>query len=101
MAGVYSADGSLSVWNTAKLGAHQSVAYTGTAGVITNAILATKVRVFVTTDAYVKVGASPTATTSDVYIPAGSVEYFSCAPTDKVSAVQVASGGTLHVTACS
>ncbi len=85
---------------TGRLGTHQSVAYTGTAGTIATAITAgvTKVRVLVTTDAFIKIDNSPTATTSDVYLPGLSVEYFSVTPGMKVSAVQVASGGTLHVT---
>lgn len=85
---------------TGMLGTHQSVAYTGTAGTITNAFAAGtyKVRVAVTSAAYVKVGNSPTATSSDVYMPADAVEYFTVLPGMKVSAIQVSAGGTLHVT---
>lgn len=85
---------------TGRLEAHQSAAYTGTAGTITNVVgtQTYKVRVLVTTDAYIKVGNSPTATTSDVYMPALSAEYFTCSPGQKVSAVMVTTGGTLHVT---
>jgi hypothetical protein len=85
---------------TGRLGTHQSAAYTGTAGTITNAIGSGsyKVRVVVTSAAYVKVGDSPTATSSDVYMAADAPEYFSCTPGQKVSAIQVSAGGTLHVT---
>lgn len=85
---------------TGRLDTHQSVAYTGTAGTITNVVgtQAYKVRVLVTTDAYIKVGNSPTATASDVYMPALSAEYFTCTPGQKVSAIQVTVAGTLHVT---
>jgi hypothetical protein len=85
---------------TGRLGTHQSVAYTGTAGVITNAIGTGvyKVRVIVTSAAYIKIGSSPTATTADVYMPADAAEYFTCSPGEKVSAVQLSGGGTLHVT---
>jgi hypothetical protein len=85
---------------TGRLDTHQSVAYTGTAGTITNAVGAhtNRVRVVVTTAAYIKIGNTPTATTSDPYIPADAPEYFSITPGMKVSAVQVSSGGTLHVT---
>jgi hypothetical protein len=85
---------------TALLGTHQSVAYTGTAGTITNAISdgVNRIRVIVTTAAYVKVGNSPTATSSDVYMAADSAEYFTVRPGMKVSAIQVSSGGALHVT---
>lgn len=89
-------------FGVSRLGTHQSVAYTGTAGTITNAISTGvhKVRVVTTTDAYILIGKSPTATTSDVYIPGGAVEYFTCLAGEKVSAIQVSAGGTLHVTEC-
>lgn len=87
-------------WGAGRLETHQSVAYTGTAGTITNAVAAGifKVRVVVTTAAFVKIGNSPTATSSDVYLAADSPEYFTITPGMKVSAIQSASGGTLHVT---
>lgn len=85
---------------TGRLDTHQSVAYTGTAGTIATAVgtQTYKVRVVVTTAAYVKVGNSPTATTSDVYMPADTPEYFTITPGMKVSAIQVSAAGTLHVT---
>lgn len=85
---------------TGRLDTHQSIAYTGTAGTIANVVgtQTYKLRVLVTSDAYVKVGNTPTATTSDVYMPALSAEYFTCSPGQKVSAIQVAASGTLHVT---
>lgn len=87
-------------WGTGRLGTHQSVAYTGTAGTITNAagdgVL--KVRVVVTTAAYILFGTAPTATSAGVYMPADQPEYFTVSPGEKVSAIQVSSGGTLHVT---
>lgn len=89
-------------WGTARWATHQSAAFTGTAGTTTNAVsLGTKkVRIIVTSAAYVKVGVSPTATTSDVYMPADSAEYVTVSSGEKVSAVQVSAGGTLHVTEC-
>lgn len=87
-------------WGTGRLSTHQSKAYTGTAGTIDNVVgsQTRKVRVVVTSAAYVKVGDSPTATTSDVYMPADAPEYFTCTPGQKVSAIQVSAAGTLHVT---
>lgn len=87
-------------FGTGLLGTHQSVAYTGTAGTITNAISdgVQKVRVIVTSAAYVKIGNAPTATSSDVYMPADAPEYFTIKAGQKVSAIQVSAGGTLHVT---
>jgi hypothetical protein len=85
-----------------KLGTHQSVAYTGTAGTISNVITSgvSIVRVICTTAAYIKIGASPTAAATDVYVAANTPEYFMCKDdgTEKVSAIQVSAGGTLHVT---
>jgi hypothetical protein len=85
---------------TGRLDTHQSVAYTGTAGTIATVVASQtyKVRVLVTTDAYIKIGNTPTATTSDVYLPGLSAEYFTITPGQKVSAIQVSANGTLHVT---
>ncbi len=87
-------------WGTGRLGTHQSVAYTGTAGTISSAASSgvLRVRVVTTTAAYIVIGVDPTATTSDVYMPADSPEYFTIAAGEKVSAVRVTSSGTLHVT---
>ncbi len=87
-------------FGTGRLSTHQSVAYSGTAGTITNAVGSQtyKVRVVVTTDAYILIGNNPTATTSDVYLPAELPEYFSITPGMKVSAIRVADSGSLHVT---
>ena len=48
--------------------------------------------------AFVKIGSSPTATSGDVYLPADKPEIFIVNPGETASAIQVASGGTLHVT---
>lgn len=82
-------------------GTTQKIAYTGTAGVISNAVGAAIARVVCTTAAYVKFGDAPTATASDMYMAAEAAEYFHIEPNHKVSAVQVASNGTLIVTAMS
>jgi hypothetical protein len=94
MSGKFGAETSL------RLGTHQSVAYTGTAGTIANAFgdHTRYVRVVVTSAAHVKVGKSPTATTSDVYMAANVPEIFRTGAGEKVSAVQVSAGGNLHVT---
>lgn len=78
----------------------QSVAYTATAGTISNAVgsKTTVVRVYCTTDAHIAIGTSPTADTDDMPIAADQPEYFKVNPSDKVSAVQQASGGNLYVT---
>lgn len=87
-------------FGTGRLGTHQSASYTGTASTaVTNFTTGTqKVRIVVTTAAYIKIGASPTATTSDVYMPADSPEYFTVNPGESISAIRVSASGTLHVT---
>jgi hypothetical protein len=78
----------------------QTVAYTGTAGTITNPVgdYTSLVRVVVSTAAFIKIAKSPTATTSDVYLAANTPEYFIIHPGEKVSAIQSAAGGSLYVT---
>jgi len=87
------------IFQAFKPGTHQSVAYTGTAGTISNAVGTSLIRVICTSDAYIAVSSAPTATTSDMLVIANTTEYFVCNPDDKVSAIQVSAGGTLHVTA--
>ena len=86
--------------STYRLGPHQSAAFTGTAGTVTNAFGAgtTAVRVIATSACYLLIGNSPTATTSDVYVAADKPEVFLVTPGQKASAVQVSAAGTLHVT---
>ena len=83
-------------------GGGQVVAYTGTAGTISNALPpgAKAVWVFCTTIAHVKVGADPTATAADFPVPASVPVIFTIENNTgdiKVSAIQTASGGNLHV----
>lgn len=83
-----------------RIGTHQVAAFTSAANGITNAFGTGTdvVRVVSTTGCYVKIGNTPTATTSDVYLPANTVEYFVAAPGMKASAIRVATNGSLHVT---
>lgn len=84
---------------TPQAGKSLTVSYTGTAG--TTAVLAecSVVRVMTTTDAFIEIGANPTAAANTgLFLPAYSPEYFSCPAVAKVSAVQVSAGGTLYVT---
>ncbi len=83
-----------------RLGTVQSASYTGTAGVITNAIGAQtyKIRVVLTSPGFIAIGAAPTATTGDHYMPADKPEYFTVTPGQKVSALQASIAGTLYVT---
>lgn len=89
---------------TARIGTKQTAAYTGTAGTITNAVGAQtyKVRVLCTTDAYVLNvdGVAVAAAATGMYLPALTPEYITVTPGQKVSAIQVSSGGTLEVVEC-
>jgi len=83
-------------------GPSQTVAYTGTAGTIANAIPvgAKGIWVFVTSIAFVRVGASPTAVVTDIPLPASVpvlIPIENNTGDIKVSAIQSAAGGNLHV----
>jgi hypothetical protein len=81
-------------------GKGQKVAYTGTAGTITNALPddVTAVQLVATTDCFFRIGSSPTAVADvDCYLPALTPMYFPARAGEKVSAVQVSAGGTLYV----
>ena len=95
---------------TVNYGTGQTVTYTGTAGVVSNGLPegCPAVVVWTTTAAYVKVGVSPTATTADLPIPANVPVVLPVqvatgggagAGLIKVSAVQIASGGSLFICA--
>ena len=75
----------------------QSVAYTGTAGTITNPVNAELARLVATTDCFIATGASPTATTSDMYLPNGVVQVVKIPYGHKVSAIRLSVSGTLYV----
>lgn len=79
------------------IGTTQTVAYTGTAGVTTNAIGTSFVRIVCTTDAFVAVGASPTATTAGMFVPAKCPEWFPIDPGYKVSVIRLTDSGTAYI----
>jgi hypothetical protein len=58
----------------------------------------TLVRLVATEACYVAIGDNPTATSSSMYLPAATPEYFGIGGGQKVAALQVASGGVLNVT---
>ena len=75
------------------------VAYTGTAGsgtALANGVKA--VRVVCTTAAFVAIGKTAVATVNDMPVAAGAVEIFRVDSGDRVSAIQSASGGNVHIT---
>lgn len=87
-------------YGTGRQSTTQSASYTGTAGTISNGVGAQcyRARVMVTTDAFVSIGDSPTATSGDMYVVAFMPEYFTVTPGQKVSAINVSASGTLYVT---
>lgn len=58
----------------------------------------TVARLVSTTACHIAYGATPTATTSNAYLPANTPWFIEVAPGMKVAAIQNAAGGTLHVT---
>lgn len=80
-------------------GTSQTVAYTGTAGVTTDAIGSSFVRIVCTTAAFVSFGTAPTATTADMYIPANFPEWIPINPSHKVSVVRLTESGTAYIMA--
>jgi hypothetical protein len=84
---------------TGRISTAQNVAYTGTAGAVSAVGTETyKVRVVVSTDAYVTTDGSTPSATAGAYCVALSPEYFTVSPGQVVKAVQVSTGGTLYVT---
>jgi hypothetical protein len=58
----------------------------------------TIVRVVSTTDCFIRFDATPTATTTQMLLPANVVEYFRVTPGHKIAGIQRAAGGNLYVT---
>lgn len=79
--------------------ASQSVAIGATSAQATDAIGAgiRVVRLVATSDCHVKIGSNPTATTADLFLPAGCVEWLIAHPGQKVAAIQSSASGTLYV----
>lgn len=84
-------------------GATQVIAVGTSSSAISNATDADTrlLRLATTTDAHVKIGDSPTATTSDPILPAGAIDYVIVEGSTKVAAIQVSTGGSLSVTEAS
>ena len=84
---------------TFRLGTHQSIAYTGTAGsTAAFSVGIQAARIFATTSCFVKVASAAVATSSDVPLAANTSEIVTVQEGEKVSAIQVGGAGTLHVT---
>lgn len=57
-----------------------------------------KLRIVSTTACHFVLGASPTATTSDPYLPADTVEYITVSQGEKIAFIQNSAGGTAYAT---
>jgi hypothetical protein len=80
----------------------QLVSLTNTSVATTNGITTSNglVRIAVTNACYMKIAGTPTATTADTLLPAGSVSFFKIASGDKVALLGLAvTTGTATVTA--
>ena len=80
----------------------QLISLTNTSVATTNGITTSNglVRIAVTNACYMKIAATPTATTADTLLPAGSVSFFKIASGDKVALLGLAvTTGTATVTA--
>lgn len=75
----------------------QTAAYTASAGTIATGVNAYYVDVTCTSDAYIAIAASPTANSSGYFCGAGLTYRFPISINDKVSALQVSTGGTMYV----
>jgi hypothetical protein len=77
---------------------NENVDYTGTAG--QSAAFASgihAIRICASTASYYKIGTNPTATSADTYLPADEVEYLIVNPGQKISFIQVSSGGKASI----
>lgn len=85
--------------NRPQFGKGQTVAFTDTAGTITNALPegTQAVWITVTTDAFIRIGMSPTAVINvDYLLPANTPMCFPAVGGEKVSAVRLTASGTLY-----
>lgn len=58
----------------------------------------TVVRIISTEPAYIEIGPDPTATTASAYLAANEAEHFTVHPSEKVAALEAATGGIVYVT---
>lgn len=80
-------------------GGYQAVTTSGTSAATSNAVgdQTYQVALFCDQDVHVRFGKTPTATTSDLFLPASTMVFFPIAPGEKVAGIQSSAAGTLHV----
>jgi len=81
-------------------GTTQTITTSGSSAAISTAFASgsTVARIVTTEDCHIKFASSPTATTSDTFLPAKQVEYFKITAGEKVAAIQSSTAGTVYVT---
>lgn len=81
-------------------GLYQSVSFTATSARTTNAVSAQTyaVMLYADQDCHIRFGnGSPTAVTTDCFLPKESAVLFPIAPGEKIAAIRNSADGTLHV----
>jgi len=79
-------------------GVTQTVSVTGVSAAVANAVVTKIIRVVCTSDCHYRIGAAPTATTSDPFLPANVVEYVGINSGQKIAFIQNSANGTAFVT---
>lgn len=81
-------------------GTTQKVTVSDTSAAVSNAFGSGihKLRIVSDTDCHFVLGASPTATTSDPYLPADTVEYITVSQGEKIAFLQDSAGGNAYAT---
>lgn len=62
------------------------------------ASLTSIIRVYCTQDCYLAFGTDPTASSSSLFLPSGTIEYFGVYGGTKVAVLQVSASGNLYIT---
>lgn len=79
-------------------GSSQTIAV-ATASAGSTILSGTIARLYSTTDCYIKIGqGAQTATSSHMFLPASTVEYFAIHPGDFIAAIRATADGTLYIT---
>lgn len=88
-------------FGTARWGTVTNQTYTGAVSTaITVSPGVQKVRILVTTDAYVRTDSVTATSTNGAYLPSLTPEYVTVSPGQGITAVQVSSGGSIQVAEC-
>ncbi len=78
----------------------QTAAFTASSAAVSNGFGTgvSVIRIIATQDCHFVLGAAPTATTSDSFLPSGAIEYFTVAQGEKIAFIRNTADGTAYVT---